>query len=99
MTEHYSRSTVSVSAWCHRCGKPTEHAMKDTRLGACLQQPMETHGTSIVMSNCSCTGALRRKLPTGLSATGHTARAQVQIRRCPHAKGCRVALLAMWPSR
>lgn len=37
MGEHYPRATVSVSAWCKRCQKPTHHRIDDRRKGPCLE--------------------------------------------------------------
>ena len=36
MTEHYSKQTVSVSEFCRKCNKHTEHSVYDGRKGACL---------------------------------------------------------------
>jgi ribosomal protein L44E len=37
MTEHYPRSTISVSSLCKKCGKHTQHRVDDRRLGPCLE--------------------------------------------------------------
>ena len=37
MTQHYPRSTVSVSGFCKKCQKYTQHKVDDARLGACLE--------------------------------------------------------------
>jgi hypothetical protein len=36
MTQHYTRNTVSASAWCNKCGKQTQHTVSDRRLGYCI---------------------------------------------------------------
>jgi hypothetical protein len=36
MSEHYTRSTVTASAWCRKCQKPTMHRIDDRRVGPCL---------------------------------------------------------------
>jgi hypothetical protein len=36
MTEHFTRNTVSASAYCKRCRSHTQHAVQGGRLGACL---------------------------------------------------------------
>lgn len=36
MTEHYTRNTVSVSAWCPKCQKQTMHRVDAGHLGPCL---------------------------------------------------------------
>ena len=37
MSEHYSKQTVSVSAPCFKCMKPTEHRVDSGRLGPCMR--------------------------------------------------------------
>jgi hypothetical protein len=37
MTEHYSKQTVSVSAFCSKCNKSTEHRVDHGRKGPCLR--------------------------------------------------------------
>ena len=37
MTEHYTRNTVSVSAWCAKCAKKTQHRVDGVRKGPCLE--------------------------------------------------------------
>ena len=37
MTQHYTRNTVQVMAWCSTCGRNTMHAVHDRRLGSCLE--------------------------------------------------------------
>lgn len=37
MTEHYTRSTVSASAWCPKCQKRTQHRIDGVRKGPCLE--------------------------------------------------------------
>lgn len=36
MSEHYSKQTVSVSAFCKKCQRQTVHKVDDGILGACL---------------------------------------------------------------
>lgn len=36
MSEHYPRSTVSISAWCKRCAKHTHHRVDDGLKGPCF---------------------------------------------------------------
>lgn len=36
MGHHYTRSTVSVSAYCKKCNKQTQHRVDDHRRGPCL---------------------------------------------------------------
>ena len=36
MKQHYTRNTVSASAWCPRCNKFTQHRIDDARVGPCL---------------------------------------------------------------
>ena len=37
MTEHYTRNTESVTAWCNKCQRVTEHRVDGGRKGPCLQ--------------------------------------------------------------
>lgn len=37
MSEHYTRNTVSVEAWCPKCSKRTQHRVDDCRKGPCLE--------------------------------------------------------------
>jgi hypothetical protein len=37
MTEHYTRNTESVTAWCNQCARDTQHAVSDGRRGRCLE--------------------------------------------------------------
>jgi hypothetical protein len=37
MTEHYTRDTVMVSAWCQKCSKFTMHNVQGGRKGACQE--------------------------------------------------------------
>lgn len=34
--EHFTRNTVSATAWCPKCGTRTPHRVDDRRLGPCL---------------------------------------------------------------
>lgn len=44
MTEHYTRNTESVTKWCNRCDRLTQHQVHDARVGRCLEHesPHET---------------------------------------------------------
>ena len=35
MPEHYTKSTVSATFWCAKCGKPTLHRVDGGRRGPC----------------------------------------------------------------
>jgi hypothetical protein len=35
MSQHYTRDTVAVSAWCKKCGKETMHTVHNKILGPC----------------------------------------------------------------
>lgn len=37
MTEHYTKNTESVTHWCNRCGRPTDHKVSAGRLGRCME--------------------------------------------------------------
>ena len=36
MAQHFTRSTVSASAWCTKCQRNTQHRVDDRRIGPCL---------------------------------------------------------------
>ncbi len=36
MAQHYTSNTVSVSKWCHKCERFTQHAVSGHRVGHCL---------------------------------------------------------------
>lgn len=36
MPEHYTKNTVSASAWCNKCGRATQHRIDSGRRGSCL---------------------------------------------------------------
>jgi hypothetical protein len=36
MTEHYTRNTVSASAFCKRCRAHTQHQVQGGLMGACM---------------------------------------------------------------
>jgi hypothetical protein len=36
MPEHYTKNTLECTAWCNRCGRPTQHRVDDGRRGPCL---------------------------------------------------------------
>lgn len=44
MTEHYTRGTESVTRWCNRCGRMTQHQVSAWRVGRCTEHdaPSET---------------------------------------------------------
>lgn len=52
--EHYTRNTVSVSAYCSKCGKNTQHRVDGVRRGPCLE----------------CIAKLEEKSSFSLAATG-----------------------------
>jgi hypothetical protein len=35
--QHYTRNTVSVAAYCGKCGKSTQHRVDNGRKGPCLE--------------------------------------------------------------
>jgi len=35
VSEHYTRNTESVTRWCNRCGRPTQHLVSAGRVGRC----------------------------------------------------------------
>lgn len=37
MTEHFTRSTVSATFYCSKCGRTTQHRIDDRRKGPCLE--------------------------------------------------------------
>ena len=37
MTEHYTRNTVQISAWCAKCRRETMHRVDSGRKGPCLE--------------------------------------------------------------
>ena len=37
MTQHFTRTTVSVAFYCNKCGKQTQHRIDDCRKGPCLE--------------------------------------------------------------
>lgn len=37
MGEHYTRNTESVTAWCNKCQRVTEHRVDGVRKGPCLE--------------------------------------------------------------
>jgi hypothetical protein len=41
MPEHNTRNTESVTCWCNRCGRPTQHAVSDGRRGRCMEHQAE----------------------------------------------------------
>ena len=36
MTEHYTRNTESVTAWCAKCSRMTDHRVDGGRRGPCI---------------------------------------------------------------
>ncbi len=41
MPEHYTQATESVTRWCNRCGRPTQHAVSSGRPGRCLEHQVQ----------------------------------------------------------
>lgn len=37
MTEHYTKNTESVTAWCNFCNRQTQHAVSNGRRGRCME--------------------------------------------------------------
>lgn len=37
MSEHYTRNTVSVSAYCKKCNRMTQHQVSGRRKGPCTE--------------------------------------------------------------
>lgn len=37
MAEHYTRNTESVTAWCNKCQRFTEHRVDNGRKGPCME--------------------------------------------------------------
>ena len=37
MTQHYTRSTTAVMAYCPTCNRKTMHRVDDRRIGPCLE--------------------------------------------------------------
>jgi len=37
MAEHYTRSSISVTAYCNKCQRTTQHRIADRRKGPCLE--------------------------------------------------------------
>jgi hypothetical protein len=37
MSEHYTTNTESVTHWCNRCRKLTQHRVSGGRLGGCME--------------------------------------------------------------
>lgn len=37
MSEHFTRTTESVTRWCNKCGRPTQFAVSNGRLGRCIE--------------------------------------------------------------
>jgi hypothetical protein len=44
MTEHFTANTESVTSWCGRCNRPTQHKVDGGRMGRCMEHkaPAET---------------------------------------------------------
>ena len=38
MTEHFTRNTLTATAWCLKCHRNTEHRIDDGRVGPCLDE-------------------------------------------------------------
>lgn len=43
MSEHYTKNTLEVTAYCKRCGKNTQHRVDGGRKGPCMDA---AHGTN-----------------------------------------------------
>ncbi len=45
MAWHYTQGTESVTKWCNRCSRHTQHAVSGNRVGRCLEHsaPELTH--------------------------------------------------------
>ena len=39
--QHYTSNTVSVSKWCNKCGRFTQHSVSGHRAGHCLEHVPE----------------------------------------------------------
>jgi hypothetical protein len=37
VTEHYTTNTESVTRFCNRCGRPTQHRVSGGRVGRCME--------------------------------------------------------------
>jgi hypothetical protein len=37
MAQHFTRNTVSASAYCAKCATTTQHRVDDRRIGPCLE--------------------------------------------------------------
>jgi hypothetical protein len=55
MSEHYTRNTLEVTAWCKPCSRNTQHRVDAGRLGPCLE-----HGPKVDANGLSKTQAKRR---------------------------------------
>jgi hypothetical protein len=44
VSEHYPKSTESVTRWCGKCARQTQHAVSAGRVGRCMEHaaPAET---------------------------------------------------------
>jgi hypothetical protein len=63
MTEHFTRNTVSASAWCAKCKKFTPHRIDDRRKGPCLNCIAKLEAQHVVTKNQVIDiDELRRKL-------------------------------------
>jgi hypothetical protein len=38
MAEHFTRNTLTATAWCLKCHRNTEHRIDDGRVGPCLDE-------------------------------------------------------------
>jgi hypothetical protein len=41
LTEHYTTNTESITHWCPRCGRPTQHKVSGGRLAHCLEHEIK----------------------------------------------------------
>jgi hypothetical protein len=44
VSEHYTKNTESVTRWCNRCARDTQHSVSAGRIGRCMEHaaPAET---------------------------------------------------------
>jgi hypothetical protein len=65
MTEHYTRNTESVTKWCNRCGKRTQHQVSDGRVGRCMEHTVGgPDGLSVKQRQAKAKRERERQNPT-----------------------------------
>lgn len=42
MTEHNTRNTETVTAWCNQCSRNTDHSVSNGRRGRCIEHNSPT---------------------------------------------------------